>query len=106
MSYLKDINRITENFGMFLFNLSSQSLKGVWLPVGIPEKNIVPKAWGGKFPHQVRNNFYNLFFFYIPKIFISLIYMYKNRQSLRNNHQKFLSSFFIRSPFCVFTSHI
>ena len=36
MSYLKDINRITENFGMFLFNLSSQSLKGVCLPVGIP----------------------------------------------------------------------
>ena len=44
---------ITQTTQLFLFNFQSRKLAGPFMATGMPEQDIVPAAWGGKFRAQV-----------------------------------------------------
>jgi hypothetical protein len=51
---LSYISRIKKGHIGFLYNVTSDNLIGVFAAVGEPRLNIVPEAWRGKFPAQIR----------------------------------------------------
>lgn len=54
MVYQKVIPRINPGDKLFLYNYNTRRLHGVFIAVSQSEKNIVPEAWGGMYPWQVR----------------------------------------------------
>jgi hypothetical protein len=51
--YMSIFRTITEDDYLFLYNFESFQFFGPYKPVGLAG-NIDPKAWGGKFPSQIR----------------------------------------------------
>merc|ERR1719204_1075037 len=49
-----DAKKICPTSRLFLFNLHTRVLWGIFEPVDLPKNNIVTNAWGGRFPMQLR----------------------------------------------------
>lgn len=54
LSYLPDVKEIREEDLLFLYNTSTFEFSGPFKPIGNGQEKIVPEAWGGKFPSQIR----------------------------------------------------
>ncbi len=52
--YAPGFLRIKQGFFLFLFNLSSQKLYGIFRATSDASVSIEPAAWGGKYPYQVK----------------------------------------------------
>ncbi len=52
--YYKQTGEISEEVPLFLYNFSAHLLEGVFISTSKADWNVVPEAWKGKYPWQIR----------------------------------------------------